>query len=100
MARFDVYRIDRAGLLVVDMQADILSDLDTRVVAPLVLANESAREAMPRLKPLVSVAGVNYRLITTDMAAVQARELVERVTNLEDHRHEIIDAIDFLLQGF
>lgn len=100
MARFDVFQIERAGLLVVDIQADILSDLDTHVVAPLLPANAANREAMPRLKPLVSVAGIDYRLITTDMAAVPASELVERVANLEDQRHEIIDAIDFLMQGF
>lgn len=55
---------------------------------------------MPRLKPLVSVAGVEYRLITTDMAAVPASELAECVANLEDQRQTIIDAVDFLLQGF
>jgi toxin CcdB len=100
MARFDVFRIDRTDVLVVDIQADILSGLDTRVVVPLVPADTVQREAMPRLKPLLSVAGVDYRLITTDLAAVPTSELVACIANLEDQRGTIIDAIDFLMQGF
>lgn len=100
MARFDVFRIGRADILVVDIQADILSGLDTHVVVPLVPADAVHREAMPRLKPLLSVAGEDYQLITTDLAAVPTSELVARIANLEDQRGTIIDAIDFLMKGF
>lgn len=74
--------------------------MDTLVAAPLVPASVASREAMPRLKPLLSVAGTDYQLITTDLAAVPKAELVECVANLEDQRQDIIDAIDFLIQGF
>lgn len=99
MARFDVHRFP--GLpLVVDVQADILGHLTSRVVIPLVEAAAVQREAMPRLKPIVDVHGVQYRLITTDMASVPASTLGERVTNVGDQRETIIDAVDFLMQGF
>lgn len=40
MAKFDVYRLGD-GVCVVDWQADLLSDLETRFVVPLVPAEES-----------------------------------------------------------
>lgn len=52
------------------------------------------------LKTLVSVAGVDYRLITTDIAAVPTSELVGCVANLEEQRGVFIYAIDFLMQWF
>ncbi|MEM9990051.1 MAG: CcdB family protein, partial [Pseudomonadota bacterium] len=37
MARFDVYQYDSAfAPLVVDVQADLLNDLSTRVIIPLI----------------------------------------------------------------
>ena len=44
MARFDVYRLADGGL-VVDLQADLLSDLKTRVVAPLLPLDGSLKLA-------------------------------------------------------
>lgn len=100
MARFDVYPLQGTSMLVLDIQSDLFSGIGSRLVIPLNDANEAAREAMSRLKPEVTINGARYRLITTDIAAVPTSVLGEPITNLEDQRGIIIDAVDFLMQGF
>ena len=100
MARFDVYRLPGSKMLVLDIQADLFSDLSSRAIIPLIEADIAAREAMPRLKPTLSIDRVHYRMITTDIAAVPSNLLTDLDCNLEDQHGTIIDAIDFLLQGF
>ncbi len=100
MTRFDVYTFDGNVPLVVNVQADILSGIGSTVVIPLAKADFVAPEAMPRLKPVVTVGSEQYRLITTDIIAVPTSMLGERVANLESQREIVVDAIDFLLQGF
>jgi hypothetical protein len=55
---------------------------------------------MPRLKPVLRLGDERYALITTDIAAVPTSLLGERVANLQDQREVIVDAVDFLMQGF
>jgi toxin CcdB len=62
---------------------------------------DSARcEAMPRLKPLLRVGDADYTMVTTDLVAIPSSMLGDRVANLEDQHGVIVDAIDFLMQGF
>ncbi len=50
MARFDVYRFpSKSAPLVVDVQSDILGELNSRVVIPLVPVTKAASEELPRL---------------------------------------------------
>lgn len=102
MARFDVYRVkNRAGALVVDVQSDLLEDLTSRVVIPLAPVEPDRAEALPRLKPSLVVDGVEYTLLTTDIAARPTSRFGERVGNVEDrYRDVIVAAMDFLFQGF
>jgi len=58
MAQFDVYRFSsRAAPVVVNVgvQSGVLDDLASQVVIPLVPTEESLREALPRLKPRITV---------------------------------------------
>lgn len=102
MARFDVYRFpSKAAPLVVDVQADLLSELASRVVVPLAPAGRAGREALPQLKPKISVEGKDYIFMTTDIAALPVSRLGAHVTNIEDtHRDDISNALDFLFLGF
>lgn len=100
MARFDVYRIDGPASLVIDVQADLHSDLHSRVVVPLLPAAEVSGEWMPRLRPRIQMLAQDYILCTPEIAAIPTSELGQRLANLEDQRSVIIDSIDFLLQGF
>ena len=97
MARFDVYEYSDDVPLLLDVQADLFSTLKTRVVVPL-LPNASTKLA--RLNPTITVQGKAYVLMTTDIAALPTGSLGTVIANVEDQRQVVIDALDFLLQGF
>lgn len=102
MARFDVYKM-KAGAtvpLVVDVQAGLLEGLRTRVVIPLLPRTEAENEITARLKPIVDIAGKPHVLITTDLSALPTAALGEWVMSIEPQRQVIVDALDFLFQGF
>ena len=102
MARFDVYKYKRAiPPLVVDVQADILSDIKSRVVIPLYPLQKAGSESQHRLKPVITIHGKNYVLMTTEISAMPLSAFEEIVDNIEKpHRQTITDALDFLFQGF
>jgi len=106
MAQFDVYRnsgkYSRIVPFVVDVQSDILSNFDTRVVIPLQSADFIRNEKMEiitRLNPVFSVCDSEVILATQQMAAVHIRELGKKVDSLESNRLEIISALDVLTSG-
>ena len=99
MARFDVYE-NSAGLgYLVDVQADLLSPLNTRVVIPLLPADIAPSRAQ-RLNPAFEVSGLPCSLVTQFMAAVPRSELKRVIVSLEHEAGTILDAIDFLHQGW
>ena len=100
MARFDVHRMGR-GRLVLDVQADVLERIETRVVVPLAAPGDVGGEPFARLRPILTVADEPYVLATTDLSVVTTARLGPVVENVEArHRDEITVALDFLFQGF
>ena len=106
MAQFDVYRnsgkYSRIVPFVVDVQSDILSNFDTRVVIPLQSADfirSENMEIVSRLNPIFTVCDSEVILATQQMAAVHIRELGKKVDSLESMRLEIISALDVLTSG-
>jgi len=99
MARFDVYRDANDGAYLLDVQATLLDRLETRVVVPLI-PHDRAPDSIPALIPRFDVAGTNLAMMTPLIAAVPRSTLQDKVTDLERHRFEIVNALDFLLQGF
>jgi toxin CcdB len=81
-----------------DVQADLLSDLETRVVVPLVAAAAYGRRA-GRLHPQFEIDGQSVVMATHLLAAVRRSELGARVASLADRRDEVIAAVDVLLGG-
>lgn len=100
MARFDVYKLEGGQQLVVDIQSDLLAKLQTRVVMPLIPLSNAPSEPMPRLRPQVTIMSIDYIMSTSEMAAMPASHLCQCIANLEAERDLIVDAIDFLMQGF
>jgi toxin CcdB len=100
MARFDVYQYSKAVPLVIDVQADLLAGLKTRTVIPLLPYARAKQEVLPRLKPVLQVKGKKYVLMTTDIGTIQTSALKTRIENVESQRQDIIEALDFLFQGF
>lgn len=97
MPQFDVFRTANGNLLL-DCQSDALGYLDTRVVVPLVRAEDSP-ERRARLNPVFQVAAVDHVLLTQFATAMRLREVGDRIDNLAAYRYEIIGALDMLLTG-
>lgn len=101
MARFDVYKFKSAAVpFVLDVQANLLAGLKTRVVVPLVPLSKAEKEVLPRLKPVLRINGKDYVLMTTDIGTIRTKDLGAVADNLEDQHHTITGALDFLFQGF
>ncbi|NRP53015.1 MULTISPECIES: CcdB family protein [unclassified Marinobacterium] len=98
MARFDVYRLVEGGL-VVDLQADLLSDLATRVVAPLLPLDGSLKPAS-NLNPIFDVDGEKYMLGIQFLAAIPNRELQNYICSLSTEEQIMLKSIDMLFSGF
>ena len=99
MARFDVFQNEGGAGYLLDVQSDLLSGLNTRVVVPL-LPKHSAPSAADRLNPIFDIEGVDTVMATQFMAAVPEGELRTSVGNLTEHQHEISTALDMLFLGY
>jgi len=99
MARFDVYKNPAGKGCLLDVQADLLGQLNTRLVVPLLPLSMAPKPAQT-LNPCVEIGDETFVMATQFMAAVPASILHIPVTNLQSRRDGIVAAIDFLLQGF
>ena len=99
MARFDAYAQPGEPGYLLDVQAGFLSPLSTRVVVPL-LPLDFSPKAADRLNPCFEIQGVTVSMVTQFMAAIPAAELKHHVASLDRHSAAILDAIDFLHQGW
>jgi toxin CcdB len=99
MAKYEVFRRRSGPGYLLDCQADLLSQLNTRFVVPLLLAREAPKPAA-RLNPVFDLEGQSYVMTTQFAAAVAAAELGERVASLGDHDTVILNALDMLISGF
>ncbi|WP_341646988.1 CcdB family protein [Thauera sp. SDU_THAU2] len=98
MARFGVYRHPEGVGYLLDVQADLLDHLNTRMVVPLLPLDRAPKPAKT-LNPVFEVEGKEVSMVTQFMAAVPARMLTATVPGLEDRRAEITSALDLLFQG-
>ena len=101
MAQFDVYKnLNKETLkeypYLLDIQNDLFSNLNTRVVVPLAINFNPIKH----LTPQFIINGDKVTMVTIEMAGVNKNLCSEFVMNLSDKRNEIIDAIDFMLNGF
>jgi len=100
VAQFDVYRNrDKSSSLfpyLLDITHEINNFSKLRVVVPLC----SDSNAITKLNPMFEIEGKKVYMSTMDIAGVPIALLEDIVFNLEDRRTEIIDALDFLINGF
>ena len=99
--QYDVHRNPRSGSAapyLLDIQHDLLRDLDTRVVVPLVPAKLFKRLSAT-LHPVFDVDGEPHVLLTHRLAAIHRRDLGATVLNLADRSIDIGDAVDLLRSG-
>lgn len=100
MAHFDVYHNKGGNGYLLDVQSDLLSDLNTRVVVPLLPKPEAPLPA-ERLNPEFEIEQTKVIMATQYMAAVPESELkLAAVCNMAEQHDEISTALDMLFLGF
>lgn len=83
----------------VDVQSDLLSDLGTRVVVPLVKRTASTKKPIKNLMPVVSVDGQEFIMMVPLLAGIGKGDLGAPVASAAHHRGEVVAALDFLITG-
>ena len=101
MAQFDVYenineKTKEQIPFLLDIQNDILKNVSSRVVIPLVIS----KEATDFLNPKFVITEIDVILSTAELASIPMEILGNKVCSLKDKREEIIGAVDFLVTGF
>ncbi|MBP7769603.1 MAG: CcdB family protein [Aliarcobacter sp.] len=101
MAQFDVYenineKTKEQIPFLLDIQNDILKNLSTRVVIPLVVSSKSIN----LLNPKYTINGITVALSTAEIASIPMEIFGNKISSLKDKREEIIGAVDFLVTGF
>ena len=99
MAKFEVYKNPEGAGYLLDVQADLLSHLNTRLVVPLLPLSEAPTPAKI-LNPTFEILGEKVSLVTQFMAAVPCSLMREKIGSLSACRDEITAAIDLLITGF
>ena len=100
MARLDVHPMPGKGPgYVIDVQADLLSQIATRAVVPL-LPEGDAPAPIGELNPVMEIRGKRHVMVTQAIAAIPGRELKRAVASAAEHHDRIVRALDMLLVGF
>ena len=79
-----------------DIQNDVLKNLSTRVVIPLVISNQSINF----LNPKFTIDEIEVILSAGELASIPMEILGSKICSLKEKREEIIGAVDFLVTGF
>jgi toxin CcdB len=104
MSQFDVYENPKAETnrvvpYLLDVQANLLDSLATRVVVPLVSV-AAPDKVIKHLNPQFLVGQTSVFMSTAELAGISVSSLGKKVASLKDRRDDIIAALDFLLTGF
>jgi len=99
MARFDVHVHRGGSAYLLDVQADLVSGLNTRLVVPLMPVGTAPASA-ERLNPVFEVQGERVSMLTQFMAAVPLAELGPPVASLDRESDAIFASIDFVHHGW
>ena len=97
MAQFDVYRL-ADGVIVVDLQTDLIGLDATRIAAPL--REEEVYASFPGLTPVVTLEGRRWIVRLQELAAVPGGELRTRIGSIAERRDELKRGLDILIDGF
>jgi toxin CcdB len=96
--QFDLYRRPN-GILVVVIQHDMLEDLKTGVILPLMPKTKGTPDSRS-LNPSVFFDGKDYVICTQFLATATLPDLGMPIGNISHMRDEIVRAQDLLFTGF
>ncbi|MEP3114372.1 CcdB family protein [Nisaea sp.] len=98
MARFDVYENPDGPGYLLDVQADLLDALNTRVVVPLIPLSLAPTPAKG-LNPVFEIHSSPHVMETQFLSAVPPALLDKPVASVLSNDTEIMNALDMLLTG-
>lgn len=100
MAQFDVYKNNNENRDLFPCLLDITHEINAisqlRVVVPLC----SDHHSVTHLNPIFDIKGERLYMSTMDIAGIPASMLGEVIGNLSEKHTQIVDALDFLVNGF
>jgi len=79
---------------------DLLKELGTRVVVPLVRAAAPENFPLLYLTPSVTFEGQGYLVMTPQLAGIARAELGPHVGSVAERGSAITTALEFLVRGF
>ncbi len=97
MARLDVRRLKgvKGVALIVEMQSELLADIRTVVVVPLVPPKQLP--AMDEINPVFDIHGQEFALRAEQIVSVPRSRLGETVGSLAREEYRVLRALDRLL---
>ena len=98
MGQFDVHRRPGTQDLLVDCQSDLLADLPTRFVVPL-LRTAPKVSLSPHLNPVISFEGADHVLAPQLALSTTTDRLGQSVGSVKADAYAIGRAIDVLVGG-
>lgn len=98
MARFDVYKSGNTRGLLLDIQSDLLDEFGSRVVVPLLPAEDM--QSVSRLHPVFLINDVQYIMSTHLIFAIPIDRLGAKIGSLAQEDLVITSAVDKLLSGY
>lgn len=104
MAQFSVHKNKNPNTraaypYLVDVQSDLLRDLRTRVVVPLVRVTAVGKKPIKNLTPVLNIDGQKFAMLVPQLAGISLGDLGPEVASVAQHRNDIIGALDFLITG-
>eukprot|EP01156_Anaeramoeba_ignava_P010194 Anaeramoba_ignava/a479057_92.p2 GENE.a479057_92~~a479057_92.p2 ORF type:complete len:102 (-),score=8.73 a479057_92:1228-1533(-) len=101
MGQFEVYlnnnpKTNEKVPYLLDVQNDLLSSLNTRVVIPLAIDVNSFKG----LTKEFFIENKKVYLMTSQLGTVYTSDLTTKILSLENQKEEIKSSIDFLIYGF
>lgn len=98
MARFDVYKSGNARGLLLDIQSDLLDEFGSRVVVPLLPAEDM--QSVSRLHPIFVINDERYIMSIHLMFAIPVDRLGAKIASLAQEDLVITSAVDKLFSGY
>ena len=104
MAQFTIYQnknsqSNKEFPMLLDIQTNLLDTLQTTVVAPLKKLKSNKDKVLTQLTPTLTIEGVEYLMLTPQLAGIQRKELGKAIADVEYARTDILNALDFLITG-
>lgn len=104
MSQFQIYRnthptTQNTFPYLLDVQNNLLHDLRTTVVIPLMPMRLAKSHALSHLNPTLRIKSGDYAVMTQNLAGIDRSQLGEVVSDASQAQADILAALDFLVTG-